>query len=140
MNELKGKCIVLTGASQGLGAVMARELAAAGADLLLAARSADKLNDVAKTLPGGTRIITQPADVTLASDRASLIARARSEFGHIDIFFNNAGVEDLGIYAEQDPAVLQRIVETNLIAPMLLTREVLPQMLARRSGHVVNIA
>jgi short-subunit dehydrogenase len=140
MDTLKNKTIVLTGASQGLGAVMARALAAEGADLLLAARSADKLEQVAKTLPGGSRVITQPTDVTLVTDRASLMARARSEFGHVDVFINNAGVEDLGAYAQQDPAVLQRIVETNLLAPMLLAREVLPGMLARKSGHLINIA
>lgn len=140
MAILSGKRVVLTGASQGLGAVMARELADAGADLLLAARSADKLAEVAKSLAPGTRVITQPTDVTLVSDRTSLVARARSEFGHIDVFINNAGVEDLGIYAQQDPAVLQRIIETNLLAPMLLTREVLPEMLVRGEGHIINIA
>ena len=140
MNELKGKHVVLTGASQGLGAVMARALAAEGAELLLAARSADKLSEVAKGLAQGTRVLTQPTDVTLVADRLSLMARARSEFGHIDVLINNAGVEDLGVYAKQEPAVLQRIVETNLLAPMLLTREVLPDMLARKAGHVVNIA
>src|SRR5579885_1687475 len=140
MGSLTGKHIVLTGASQGLGAVMAQTLAAEGADLLLAARSADKLAEVAKGLGPGTRVLTQPTDVTQAADRASLIARARSEFGHIDVLINNAGVEDLGVYAEQDPSVLRRIIETNLLAPMLLAREVLPEMLARRSGHLVNIA
>jgi short-subunit dehydrogenase len=140
MGTLSGKHIVLTGASQGLGAVMARALAAEGADLLLAARSAGKLEEVARSLPAGTRVLTQPTDVTLVSDRGSLVARARSEFGHIDVFINNAGVEDLGIYAQQDPAVLQRIIETNLLAPMLLAREVLPEMLQRKSGHLINIA
>src|SRR5437868_7943530 len=103
MNELKGKCIVLTGASQGLGVVMARALAEAGADLLLAARSADRLADVAKSLAPGTRVLTQPTDVTNALDRSALIERAQREFGRIDVLINNAGVEDLGIYAEQDP-------------------------------------
>jgi short-subunit dehydrogenase len=140
MGQLSGKSVILTGASQGLGVVMARALAAEGAELLLAARSADKLAEVAKGLPQGTRVLTQPTDVTKSADRDSLIARARSEFSHIDIFINNAGVEDLGAYAGQDPAVLQRIIETNLLAPMLLAREVLPAMLARKSGHVVNIS
>lgn len=140
MSELKGKCIVLTGASQGLGALMARALAEAGADLMLAARSADKLAEVAKSLPTGTRVLIQPTDVTKPADRSALVERARREFGRIDVFINNAAVEDLGVYAEQDPAVLQRIIETNLLSPMLLAREVLPQMLERRSGHLVNIA
>jgi short-subunit dehydrogenase len=140
MKTLAGKNIVLTGASQGLGAVMARALAEASADLMLAARSADKLAEVAHSVPAGTRVFTQPTDVTRAADRTALVSRARQELGRIDVLINNAGVEELGHFAEQDPATLQRIVETNLLAPMLLSREVLPEMLARGAGHVVNIA
>jgi short-subunit dehydrogenase len=140
MATLSGKTVVLTGASQGLGVVMARALAAEDASLVLAARSEDKLKAVALALPPGTRAAIQVTDVTSASDRSALLARAEREFGHIDVLINNAGVEDLGIYAEQDPDVLRRIVETNLVSPMLLTRAALPAMLARSSGHVVNIA
>ncbi|HEY3858928.1 MAG TPA: SDR family NAD(P)-dependent oxidoreductase [Gammaproteobacteria bacterium] len=140
MATLSGKTVVLTGASQGLGVVMARALAAEGASLVLAARSEDKLKAVALALPPGARAVIQVTDVTSAPARSALLARAEREFGHIDVLINNAGVEDLGIYAEQDPDVLRRIVETNLVSPMLLTRAVLPAMLSRGSGHVVNIA
>src|SRR5882724_3291802 len=140
MATLTGKCVILTGASQGLGVLMARALAAEGADLMLAARSEDKLKAVALSLPSGTRVFIQPTDVTLAADRTALLARARKEFDRIDVLINNAGLEDLGIFAEQDPAVLERILATNLLAPMQLTREVLPEMLARGLGHVVNIS
>ncbi|HEX4300491.1 MAG TPA: SDR family NAD(P)-dependent oxidoreductase [Gammaproteobacteria bacterium] len=140
MGPLSGKSVVLTGASQGLGVVMARALAAEGADLLLAARSEDKLKAVALAMPPGSRVLVQVADVTSAADRSALLARAAREFGALDVLINNAGVEELGSYAEQEPAVLQRIVETNLLAPMFLTREALPAMLARGAGHVVNIA
>ena len=140
MAKLTGKIIVLTGASQGLGAVMARALAETGADLLLAARSEDKLADVARSLPSGGKRIVQRCDVTQAADRGALAARAVKEFGRVDVLVNNAGVEELGPFAEKDPAVLEHIIATNLLAPMLLAREVLPAMLARGSGHVVNIA
>ncbi len=140
MGMLSGKTVVLTGASQGLGAVMAHTLAAAGAELMLAARSADKLAAVAAALPSGTRVLTRSTDVTRESDRTALLQTVRREFGKLDVLINNAGIEELGVYAEQEPAVLQRIIETNLLAPMLLTRAVLPEMLARRSGHVVNVA
>jgi short-subunit dehydrogenase len=119
---------------------MARALAAEGANLLLAARSEDKLKAVALSLPPGIRAAIQVTDVTSAADRNALLARAEREFGHIDVLINNAGVEDLGTYAEQDPDVLRRIVETNLISPMLLARAALPAMLTRGDGHVVNIA
>lgn len=140
MGQLDGKSVVLTGASQGLGVLMARALAAEGAQLMLAARSADKLQAVASSLPPGTRVHTQPTDVTSAADRAALLARAQAEFGRIDVLINNAAVEELAVFAEQDPAALERIIATNLLAPMQLTRAVLPEMLARGSGHVVNIA
>src|SRR5690348_7569580 len=140
MQQLAGKAVVLTGASQGLGAVMARALADAGADLLLAARSADKLAEVARSLPPGARVVTVRCDVTQASDREVLVHRALEAFGRVDVLVNNAGIEELCFYAEQDPAVIPRIIETNLIAPMLLARALLPAMLARGSGHIVNIA
>ncbi|HSN16938.1 MAG TPA: SDR family NAD(P)-dependent oxidoreductase [Gammaproteobacteria bacterium] len=140
MGQLSGKSIILTGASQGLGAVMARALAAEGADLILAARSEEKLKAVGLSLPKSIRVHIQPTDVTSASDRAALLARAHAEFGRIDVLINNAAVEELAVFAEQDPAALERILATNLLAPMQLTRAVLPEMLARGQGHVVNIA
>lgn len=140
MGALTDKHIVLTGASHGLGAVMARALAVEGANLVLAARSALELAELASSLPGEGSKVVKRTDVTLSGDRQALIAFAINAFGPIDVLINNAGVEELGSYAEQEPAVLERIIATNLLAPMLLTREVLPAMLARGSGHVVNIA
>ena len=141
MGTLSGKTIILTGASQGLGAVMARALAKAGARLVLAARSADKLEQLAAELrQGGVEVLAVPCDVTRPGDREALIERARRGFGAIDVLVNNAGVEELGRYAEQDPATLERILVTNLLAPMQLTRAVLPAMLAAGKGQVVNIA
>ena len=138
MDSIAGKTVILTGASQGLGAVMARQLAGAGARLVLAARSADKLEQIAKDLGGD--VLTVPCDVTRAADRSNLIACAVKERGQVDVLINNAGVEELGVYAEQDPAVFERIVATNLLAPLQLAREALPAMLARGRGHIVNIA
>src|SRR5690348_4741463 len=141
MGMLSGKTIILTGASQGLGVVMARALAKAGARLVLAARSADKLEQLAAELrQGGVEVLAVPCDVTRPGDREALIERARRGFGAIDVLVNNAGVEELGRYAEQDPATLERILVTNLLAPMQLTRAVLPAMLAAGKGQVVNIA
>ncbi len=140
MQNLSGRTIILTGASQGLGALMARSLAAEGAHLVLAARSIQKLADLGGNLPGEGIKVVKKTDITSAEDRAALLAFARREFEHIDVLINNAGVEELGHYSTQDPATLERIITTNLLAPMLLTREVLPEMLARKSGQVINIA
>ena len=138
MKFLENKVVILTGASRGLGAVMARHLAEAEARLVLVARSADKLAETARSLGGDPLCMT--CDVTSASDRRALLARTMQEYGKVDVLVNNAGVEELGIYAEQDPAVFERILATNLLAPMQLAREVLPSMLAHGSGHIVNIA
>lgn len=140
MPMLSDRVVVLTGASQGLGAVMARALAEEGADLLLAARSEEKLIEVARGLESGTRALTVRCDVTSAEDRETLIRRALETFGRVDVLVNNAGIEELSFFAEQDPTVIPRIIETNLLAPMLLTRGLLPAMLARGSGHIVNVA
>ncbi|HEV7165919.1 MAG TPA: SDR family NAD(P)-dependent oxidoreductase [Gammaproteobacteria bacterium] len=141
MDNLNGKTIILTGASQGLGERMARALGEAGAQLVLAARSADKLEALARDIAkGGIRVLVVPCDVTKGADRERLLHRARSEFGTIHVLINNAGVEELGPYAEQDPASVERILATNLAAPMLLTRALLPELLAASDGHIVNIA
>lgn len=140
MGNLSGKTIILTGASQGLGAVMARALAQEGANLALAARSADKLSELAAELGKTTRVAAIPCDVTKDADREALLAKTRATFGTIDVLINNAGVENLGVYAEQDPKAVEQILITNLLAPMLLTRALLPELLARGRGHVVNIA
>ena len=141
MQPLRGKTVILTGASQGLGAVIARALAAAGAQLVLTARSQGKLDAVARELEQqGSRVLSVACDVTREPDRDVLIGRTLHAFGRIDVLVNNAGVEEIRAYAEQDPATVTRIIETNLLAPMLLARAVLPLMLAQKSGHVVNIA
>lgn len=141
MQTLKDQVVIVTGASQGLGTYIVRALAQAGATLILAARSRDKLEAFAGELGAqGTRVLAVPCDVTREADRAVLVQRSLETFGHIDVLVNNAGIEELCAYAEQDPASVARIIETNLTAPLLLGRAVLPQMLARKHGHIVNIA
>ena len=141
MDNLADKVVIITGASEGLGLVSARALAAAGAQLVVAARSALRLEEAAASLTG-TRgpALAIPCDVTLEADRRELLERAQQERGPIDVLINNAGIEELGPYSEQDPEALRRIIETNLMAPMYLARAVLPAMLARGRGHIVNIA
>lgn len=141
MFDLSGKTVIVTGASQGLGLVTARALAQAGARLVLAARSREKLDEAAASLAGGKAAPFPIAcDVTDGADRQRLLDQTRQRFGEVDVLVNNAGIEELSVYAEQDPETVARIVETNLLAPMLLTRALLPAMLARGRGHVVNIA
>jgi len=141
MKDLKGKNAVLTGGSQGIGPYIARALASEGVNLVLAARSADKLESVAKELTKlGTRVIAIPTDITDEPQRVVLLKRAAAELGQIDILVNNAGVVYYSRFSRQEKAEMVQDIEINLMAPLFLTREVLPDMLERGTGHIVNIA
>jgi short-subunit dehydrogenase len=109
--------------------------------VVLAARSIDKLEDVARSIRdrGGEAISVQ-ADITDDTARGNLVKRARIEFDRIDILVNNAGVDDIVQYEWQKPEEIRGLLEVNLLAPLLLTRQILPDMLERGDGHIVNIS
>jgi short-subunit dehydrogenase len=141
MEQLNGKVVVLTGGSRGIGPIVAEALAKRGADIVLAARSESGLKDVATRLTQlGIRVLVMPTDLRQSSQRERLIADVMSEFGKIDVLVNNAGLETEGAYAELSWSSIQETIEVNLIAPMALTRLVLPRMIERKSGHIVNMA
>lgn len=138
--NLEGCRILLTGASGGLGSAVAEALAAKGARLALAGRRRDALDTVARrlrTLPAQAHIVE--GDITDPLQRHDMVESARQQLGGIDVLINNAGAMEFTLFAEQDPATIERIVQTNLLGPMLLTREVLPHLLAQGAGRVVNI-
>ncbi|MEM7337388.1 MAG: SDR family NAD(P)-dependent oxidoreductase [Actinomycetota bacterium] len=133
---LTNKTVVITGGSQGIGAAMADEFAAAGASVLLVARSEDKLAAVAERT-GGRYLV---ADLLDADSVDSLVARCLAELDHIDIWVNNAGIETIDAFAEVDPATIRNVARLNFEAPLLLTRAVLDHMLPRGSGQIVNMS
>ncbi len=142
MKKLEGRSALVTGASRGIGVHIARRLATEGTNLVLTARSREALERVASEIASesGVRVVAIAADLTKAEDRARLTAQARSEFGGIDILINNAGTAGIATFADQSPDEIERTVALDLSAPMLMTREVLPGMLARGEGHVVSIS
>jgi len=141
MEHLKGKVVLLTGGSRGLGPVIAESLAKQGASIALTARSKSGLDEVASSLGAmGTKTLTVSIDLSKAPQREKLVADVLSEFEKIDILVNNAGLETEGAYTELDWPSIQETIEVNLTAPMALTHLVLPGMLERKSGHIVNIA
>ena len=141
MKELRGRSAVVTGASRGIGPYTARALAREGVNLALAARSAEELEKVAQELAGlGVRAVAVPTDVTDDAARRALVERAEAELGPVDILVNNAGIEEVSRFARQAPEGIVKIIETNVIASMLLARQVLPGMLERRRGHIINMA
>ena len=133
--QLNGARILLTGASGGLGGVLARELAQAGAALLLTGRDPAALARI--DLPAGSDYRLLQADLTDAGGIDSAVAAARA-FG-ANILINNAGVASFGLLAEQDWDDIERILATNLGAPIRLTRALLPWLTQQPTAAVVNI-
>lgn len=132
--------VVLTGAAGGIGQALAWALAARGARLVLAGRRAAALEGLAAALrAGGAEAVVAVADVTEAAGREQILATARQAFGGLDILINNAGISDFTTVTEQEPAALERLLLTNTVAPLLLTRAALPALLAQGRGQVVNI-
>jgi short-subunit dehydrogenase len=139
--EFRGTTVVLTGASRGLGTVLADALARRGARLALAARSEESLVEVAKGIEArGGITLAIPCDINSEDGREELLRRTESELGPVDVLINNAAIESIRAFAEMPEDDIRDIVQTNLVATMLLTRAVLPTMLQRKRGHVVNIS
>lgn len=131
--------VLLTGATGGIGRALAAEFARNGAALLLTGRNADKLQAYVDVLRGryGVDIDAVPADIGSAADRARLVDAARA-FG-VNLLVNNAGINAFGRFDAQQAAELERVIETNVTAPMLLTRGLLPLLESRQSACIVNI-
>ena len=140
MKDLNGKNAILTGGSYGCGPIIAEALAREGANVALAARSAQKLEQVAAKLTQmGVKAVAIPTDVTDPFAREALVAQAEAALGPIDILVNNAAVHHAGRLQMRSPEQIRSVIETNLVAPMMLTRLMLPDML-RRGGHIVHLS
>ena len=138
---LEGKVALVTGASRGIGAAIARELAAAGAHVALSGREEATLQDTARTLPKGTHALAVKADVAETSDLDRLVGTVVEELGGIDILVNNAGLMPPAkqIY-KADLDEWQTVMNINLRAPWYLSKLVHPHMKARGGGAIVNVA
>ena len=133
--KLSGARVVVTGASRGIGAALATELAARGARVVLVARSVEPLEKLAAEL-GGEAF---PADLAVASGIEPLVRRIEAD-GPIDVLVNNAGLDLTGDLVALPADEIARLLAVNLCAPMLLCRSVIPGMLSRGRGHIVNVS
>ena len=139
-NHLAGKVAVITGASSGIGRAVARALAGEGAAVVLAARRRERLRTDARELRGnGARALAVPTDVTDLSDVQALVATAVEALGRVDIFVNNAGIMPLSTLAEARVEDWTRMVDVNVNGVLHGIGAVLPHMLDRGSGHIVNV-
>jgi 3-oxoacyl-[acyl-carrier protein] reductase len=141
--ELTGRTALVTGAGKGIGRAVAHALVRAGANVGLVARTGADLERVAAELRAahpGARVTTAAADV---ADRAAVeaaAARAAAELGDVDILVNNAGVAEFGTVLDMEPEAWERMFRVNVLGTLHATRAVLPGMIARRRGDVVNVA
>ena len=141
--SLHGKVAVVTGASYGLGQLFAETLAAAGADLVLTARSEEKLQNTRKLVEArGGRAITVRADIRVYDEVAAVTQAAVDEFGKLDVMVNNAGIGDpRGLHSEiLEPEKPKEEIETDLVGTWYGMRAAAPHMLRRGSGSIINIS
>lgn len=132
--QWKEKVVLITGASEGIGASCAKLIGQRGAKLSLTALPGDSFHD--ETTP--SRIVT-PGDITDSEIRHSVVQRTIGQFGRIDVLINNAGVGQYGFPTEVDTEVSKRMFDINVFSALALTQLVIPRMRAKKSGLIVNI-
>jgi ribitol 2-dehydrogenase len=132
---IRGKVVLVTGASSGIGRAIARLFAAEGAKLSLAARSTEKLETLAGEIGQDTLALT--TDLTKPADVQRMIEETLRHFGRIDVLMANAGVYEPGLAAEGDPDCWDNILAVNASSVFRAVRAVLPHMIARRSGDIL---
>ncbi|HEY7356993.1 MAG TPA: SDR family oxidoreductase, partial [Ktedonobacterales bacterium] len=137
---LAGEIAIVTGASSGIGAATARELARQGASVVLAARRADELDVQARAIKtAGGEAVAIPTDVADPAQLTRLVEQTIERFGRVDILVNNAGFGSGEPLAATTPELITQMVNVNLLSAMLLSRAVLPGMLARRHGAIISV-
>ena len=132
--ELRGKRVLITGASRGIGECPAREFAGAGATVALVARTETSIRALAAEL-GGT---AHPADLSDATQVDSLIGDVEDAAGPVDVLVNNAGMGSPAAFTDAPGDDLRRVTEVNYLAAAELCRQAIPRMLRRGGGHIVN--
>ncbi len=140
--DLTGKNAFVTGASRGIGKVIAVALADAGADVAIVARSADGLADTAEAITAvGRKAIVIPADVTSQDAVAAAAARAIDEFGHVDILVNNAGGSNFMVpFRDLRLTGWDKLIQLNLSSAVYVIQAFAGHLLDRGSGSVINVA
>lgn len=141
MTSLKGKTVLVTGASRGIGLYIARELAKLDVTVVGVARDPKKLEVLSQELQkSGAKCSTFSWDLSLTESLPDLIDLIEQTVGPVDILINNAGIEQYQAFQDYSLQDLKAIISINLLAAMELSRLLLPKMVRRKSGHIVNMS
>jgi len=141
--KIEGCSALITGASAGIGREFARQLATRARTLVLVARREQRLNQLRDELRNRNAHLSVHARVVDLCDKGQideLVRWLERDKINIDFLINNAGLGDYGSFATSDPQRDDRILEVNIVAPTLLTRRLLPQMIARKRGAILNVS
>lgn len=141
--DIKGKVVIVTGASSGIGEATARKFGREGAKVVLAARRVDKLQSLAQEISGmgaGAETLVVEADLSKLEDIKSLVMQTLEKFGRIDVLVNNAGFGRLDWLENLDPVKdIQAQIDVNVMGVIQTTRQVLPVMIKQRAGSIINM-
>ncbi|SHL57540.1 3-oxoacyl-[acyl-carrier protein] reductase [Chitinophaga jiangningensis] len=141
MESLKGKKALITGAGKGIGRAIAIALAAEGVDIALMGRSAGPLEEVAAAVrQQGVKAAVATGDVAKIDEVNAAVASLTAELGQIDILVNNAGISSFGGFMDLTPERWEEIIQVNLLGAYYVTRAVLPSMIDRKTGDIINIS
>jgi 3-oxoacyl-[acyl-carrier protein] reductase len=141
MNNLKNKNALITGAGKGIGKAIALALAKEGVNVILVARTQAEIDNVAaKARSLRVKALAVTADVADINSVNAAVEAALAEFGTIDILINNAGIAAFGKFLELEPAAWGRIIQVNLMGTYYMSRAVLPNMIERQVGDIINIS
>src|ERR1700686_1637044 len=133
------KLVLVTGAGSGIGRELCIEAARRGMAVALCGRRQDALEATVALLEPATPHLIVPADITRPEDRRRIVDRIRNERGSLDILINNAGIVEGGPLETFDDDALARTFQTNVLAPMALTRDLMPLLIAAKPSRVVNV-
>jgi len=140
--NLKGQVVVITGASEGIGKEYAHAFAKEKCNLVLASRSKDKLEKLALEIKEKylVEVLIVQTDVSKESDANNLIEKTLERFEHIDILINNAGIASFDYFSQSNIEISKKIMDTNFWGMIYCTKAVLPSMIKKASGKIVNIS
>jgi NAD(P)-dependent dehydrogenase (short-subunit alcohol dehydrogenase family) len=139
--DLRGKTVLITGGSRGLGLVLAKEFAARGARIAISARQKDELDRAKDQLLGTTKdVLTIEADITMREEAENTVRTTEHHFGPLDILVNNAGTMTVGPVESMTTDDFRESLDTHFWAPYFTTMAALPTMRKWRSGSIVNIS